>query len=115
MTSLLSWTKLTAFSAVALIGCGSQQLRLTSPDTAAGIGYTCTSASACYPASVATPAEGQEAEAIVLTLPRECAGRIHEIVVREPDSSSPEIDVTCARQESPPPTGGGGIALTQTP
>jgi hypothetical protein len=115
MTSLLSWTKLTVFSAVALLGCGSQQLRLTSPDTAAGIGYTCTSASACYPASVATPAEGQEAEAIVLTLPRECDGRIHEIVVREADSSSPQIDVTCARPQSAPPPGGGGIALTQNP
>jgi hypothetical protein len=133
MTSLLSWTTgngitpalrggamairngITALSASALIGCGSQQLRLASPETTAGISYTCTSASACYPASVAGPAEGQESEAIVLTLPRECGGRIHEIVVREPDSSSPEIDVTCAKQESVPPAGGAGIALTQRP
>jgi hypothetical protein len=144
MTSLLSWTTLigiapalrggamairrgiapalrggamamTALSVSALIGCGSQQLRLASPETTAGISYTCTSASACYPASVAGPVEGQESESIVLTLPRECGGRIHEIVVREPDSSSPEIDVTCARQESAPPAGGAGIALSQRP
>ena len=112
---LLSWTAAVALSAAAAIGCGSQPLRLASPDTAAGIGYTCTSASACYPASVAAPPEGQETEAIVLTLPRECRGRIHEIIVREPDSSSPEIDVTCARVQGAPPAGADGTALTQHP
>jgi hypothetical protein len=94
------------------IGCGSQRLRLASPQTTAGIAYTCTSATECYPASVATAPEGQEAEAITLTLPGECKGVIHEIVVREADSSSPEIDVTCGKQEGAAPAAAGGIALT---
>jgi hypothetical protein len=115
MTSLKSWTTLAALAGIIASGCGSQQLRLASPETSAGIAYTCTSASACYPASVASPAEGQEAEAIVLTLPPECGGHIHQIVVREPDSSAPEIDVTCARQRSAPPAPGSGVALTRNP
>ena len=84
---------------VALAGCGSQQLRLTSPETSAGVSYTCTSANTCYPGSLANPVEGQPDEAIPLLMPRECQGRIHEIVIRDADSSSPEIDVTCATAE----------------
>ena len=79
-----------------LLGCGSQQLRLTSPDTTGGIGYTCNAANSCYPASLATPVEGQPDDAIPLTMPRECNGRIHEILIRNADTSEPEIDVTCA-------------------
>ena len=86
---------------VCLVGCGSQQLRLTSPETSGGVSYTCTSANTCYPGSLANPVEGQPDEAIPLLLPRECQGRIHEIVIREADSSSPEIDVTCATAEVP--------------
>jgi hypothetical protein len=81
---------------VALIGCGSQQLRLTAPETSPGVSYTCTAANTCYPASLASPAEGEPDEAIPLLLPPECHGQVHEIVIREADSSSPEIDVTCA-------------------
>ena len=80
----------------ALTGCGSQQLRLSSPDTSAGVGYTCTAANTCYPASLAPPVEGQPDEALLLLMPRECEGRIHEILIRDADSSEPEIDVTCA-------------------
>jgi hypothetical protein len=111
MTSLSSWMRVGAIVSIALCGCGSQQLRLTSPETTAGIGYTCTATNQCYPASVATPPEGQEADAIQLILPRECGGRIHEIVIREPDSSTPEIDVTCAPPENAPPPPAGGLAV----
>jgi len=88
---------------VALIGCGSQQLRLTAPETSPGVSYTCTSANTCYPASLASPAEGEPDEAIPLIMPRECQGQVHEIVIREADSSSPEIDVTCATPEGAAP------------
>jgi hypothetical protein len=88
---------LIAFAVLALFGCGSQQLRLTAPDTAVGIGYTCTAANTCYPASVSTPEEGTHDDAIPLALPRECNGQFHEILIRNADSSSPEIDVTCAK------------------
>src|SRR5262245_55366238 len=84
---------------VGLLGCGSQQLRLTAPDTTAGVGYTCTAANTCYPASLATPAEGEPDEALPLIMPKECNGHVHEILIRDPDSSSPEIDVTCAAQQ----------------
>lgn len=84
------------------VGCGSQQLRLTSPDTTAGVSYTCTAANTCYPASMATPAEGQPDEAMPLLMPRECQGHVHEILIRDADSSSPEIDVTCAAAASKP-------------
>lgn len=91
----------TLFVAVMLLGCGSQQIRLTSPETKAGIGYTCTSATTCYPASVMTH-EGAKDEAVALTLPAECNGQFHEILVRNADSSSPEIDVTCAQPMAAP-------------
>jgi hypothetical protein len=103
---------------VLLAGCGSQQLRLTAPETNAGVSYTCTSANTCYPGSLATPAEGQPDEAIPLLMPRECQGRIHEIVIREADSSSPEIDVTCATPEpgaAPPPASPSAPASNEPP
>jgi hypothetical protein len=85
---------------VALVGCGSQHLRLTAPDTSGSVSYTCTSANTCYPASMAAPVEGQPDEAMPLIMPRECQGQIHEIVIRNADSSEPEIDVTCATPKS---------------
>ena len=91
-----------ALGVLALAGCGSQQLRLTSPDTAPGIGYTCTSSNTCYPASVKAPEEGAHDDALPLALPRECHGQIHEILIRNADSSTPEIDVTCARPKAEP-------------
>ena len=91
-----------AACAAALLGCGSQQLRLSAPDTRAGISYTCTAANTCYPASLASPVEGQPDEALPLIMPAECKGQIHEIVVRNADSSEPEIDVTCAAAQPKP-------------
>jgi len=105
-----------AVCGLALVGCGSQQLRLTSPDTAAGVSYTCTAANTCYPASLATPAEGQPDEALPLLMPRECGGRIHEILIRDADSSSPEIDVTCAGPAATPAAPAGSApAPSSTP
>jgi hypothetical protein len=117
MTSLASWMRLAAVVSIVLYGCGSQQLRLVSPDSTAGVAYTCTANNTCYPGSVASPPEGQQPDAIQLTLPRECGGRVHEIVVREPDSSTPEIDVTCAKQEAtaPPPAAGLAAAPATSP
>lgn len=93
MNDARSWM---ALCAGVLLGCGSQQLRLTAPETRAGNSYTCTAANTCYPASMAAPVEGQPDEAVPLLMPSECQGQIHEILIRDPDSSSPEIDVTCA-------------------
>jgi hypothetical protein len=87
----------------AVFGCGSQQLRLTSPETTGNISYTCTSSNTCYPASMTGQAEGQPDEALRLLMPRECHGHIHEIMIRNADSSSPEIDVTCAAPEPKAP------------
>src|ERR1043165_6376250 len=84
------------FVALLLLGCGSQQLRLTAPDTAVGIGYTCTAANTCYPASVNAPEEGTRDNAIPVGLPRESNGQFPATLIRNADSSSPEIDVTCA-------------------
>jgi len=92
----MNYTRLwMAASIVALAGCGSQQLRLTSPDTKAGVRYTCTSADSCYPASTSPATETAADQALLVPMPLECHGRIQEILIREPDSSSPEIDVTC--------------------
>ena len=86
-----------------LAGCGSQQLRLSAPDTSPGVSYTCTAANTCYPASLAAPVEGQPDEALPLIMPRECEGRIHQVVIRDADSSDPEIDVTCAAKQAGAP------------
>lgn len=100
-------------TSAAFAGCGSQQLRLTSPDTRPGVGYTCTAANTCYPASLAPPVEGQPDEARPLIMPRECEGQIHEILIRDADSSEPEIDVTCAAKSGAAATT--GSATTATP
>jgi hypothetical protein len=110
MTHLILTHRVASFASAVVLaagivaGCGSQQIRLTAPNTKAGIAYTCTSATTCYPASAAIREEGAKDEAIGLTLPPECNGQIHEILIRKADSSSPEIDVMCAQPVVAPPS-----------
>jgi hypothetical protein len=88
----------------ALLGaCGGRQVRLVSPDTTAGARYTCApgEGGVCQPATVDVPEELNPSGTIFVILPRECQGRIHQIVVIDAGSSTPKVDATCAPQEEP--------------
>jgi hypothetical protein len=86
-----------------LAACGGSQVRLVAPDTTAGPRYTCVSGEGkeCQPATTDVPSELNESGTVFVILPRECKGKIHQIVVLDAGSSSPKVDATCAPSEEP--------------
>jgi hypothetical protein len=89
--------------ALLLDACGGQHLRLVSPDSTAGPRYTCEPGEGrvCQPAAVDVPEELNPSGTLFVILPRQCQGRIHQIVVLDAGSSSPRVEATCAPQEDP--------------
>lgn len=89
-------------------GC-ARHVSLHVADTAPASRYTCRPGPklTCTPAVVDDPAHLNQAGTAFVILPRQCAGRIHRIVVLNASSSNPEVDVTCApiedRDERPEP------------
>jgi hypothetical protein len=81
------------------LGACAHHLRLTSPDTDPGARYTCDGAGACRPATTDVPSERNPSGMTIVILPRECAGKIHEILILDAGSSEPKVDVTCAPLE----------------
>jgi hypothetical protein len=92
-----------AISLALLCACGSRNLRLVNPDTAPGPRYACWASVGCARAADDTDVSSEldPSETAVVDLPRECAGRIEQIVVLDSGSSKPKVYVTCA-QNSPP-------------
>lgn len=88
---------------VALLGCGGSHLRLVTPDTTAGPRYSCDAGEGqvCQPASEDVPEESNLRGTAFVILPRECRGRIHQIVVIDADSDAPKVVATCAPDEQP--------------
>jgi hypothetical protein len=80
----------------------SHHVRMQSPDTAPGARYTCNKQSKeCTPATTDVPAELNQSGTTFVNLPRQCQGRINQIVVLDADTSNPQVDVTCAPAEEP--------------
>lgn len=88
---------------VAAAACGGRHVRLVSPDTTAGPRYTCEpgEGGVCQPAVVDVPAELNPSGTVFVILPRQCQGKIHQIVVLDADSSKPRVEATCAPREEP--------------
>jgi hypothetical protein len=82
-----------------LAGCATQHVRLAVPDTTPAQRYTCRPGKACEPASTDVPAN--PAGTLFFSLPRECRGRLSEIVVHDAGSSEPRVTVVCAPAEEP--------------
>ena len=78
-----------------LIGCASQQ-RMVMPDTTGGSRYSCGTERACKPSTRDVPADNATSGTDFVVGPRECQGRVHEIIVRDD-----EIEVVCAPVEEP--------------
>jgi hypothetical protein len=90
--------------ALLLAACsGGSQVRLVAPDTTAGPRYTCVvgEGKVCEPAATDVPEELNQSGTVFVILPRECKGKIHQIVVLDAGSSTPKIDATCAPSEEP--------------
>lgn len=86
--------------ALSLGGC-AHHLRLTSPDTDPGARYVCDGAGECRPATSDVPSERNPSGMTIVTLPRQCAGKVHQILILDAGSSEPKVDVTCAPAEEP--------------
>jgi hypothetical protein len=89
--------------AAVLSACGGSQVRLVSPDTTPGSRYTCQpgEGAPCQPATTDVPEDLNRSGTVFVILPRECKGKIHQIVVLDAGSSHPKVDATCAPQEEP--------------
>jgi hypothetical protein len=89
--------------AAASSACGGSQVRLVSPDTTAGSRYSCQpgEGQVCQPATTDVPEDLNHSGTVFVILPRECKGRVHQIVVLDAGSSHPKVDATCAPPEEP--------------
>ena len=92
------WFVLAAL-ALALSAC-SRHVRLQVPQTSHAAQYSCTS-EGCTQLAEDNPSHGNQARTAQLVLPKECAGRFHEIVILNAHSSDPEVLVKCAPTEKP--------------
>jgi hypothetical protein len=68
------------------------------PESSPGARYLCT-AERCTPATTIDPARSNRLHTYSVALPRECAGRVHEVLVLDAHSKHPEIEVACAPRE----------------
>ena len=87
-------------AALGLTAC-ARHVRLTTPDTDPGARYVCRDGGECQPADIDIPSEANPSETTPITLPRQCAGRIHQVLIRDSGSSEPTVEVTCAPAEEP--------------
>ena len=89
-----------------LSACGSQVIMLQTPNTTSGARFRCDAERGCEPASVDPPLRESMPDAAYIELPDICRGRFNQLVILEPDSSTPTIEVTCAEvTDAGPATG----------
>lgn len=83
--------------------CSGSQVRLVAPDTTAGSRYSCLPGEGqiCQPATTDVPEELNQSGTVFVILPRQCKGKIHQIVITDAGSSKPKVDATCAPEEEP--------------
>jgi hypothetical protein len=83
--------------------CTSSHVRLVAPDTTAGARYTCAPGEglSCQPATTDVPEELNQSGTVFVVLPRECKGKIHQIVIFDAGTAKPKVDATCAPEEEP--------------
>lgn len=91
--------------AAASVAC-THHVRLSSPDTDPGPRYVCREGGECRPADTDVPSDDNPSNTTAITLPRECAGKVHQILIIDAGSSEPEVRVTCAPAEEPAGTMG---------
>ena len=70
------------------------------PNASPGAHYTC-GPKGCVPADSDVPADANPRGARRITLPDECAGSFHRIIIEKVRSSQPRLDVACAPIETP--------------
>jgi hypothetical protein len=101
----------TAFPALALpllvLGCGAHRhLGFEAYGTSAGQRFVCRSgAPACEKSSAEGPIDESPAQTTFFNLPAECKGGVHKILVKNVDTTTPEVIVTCAPDERPAASG----------
>lgn len=97
-----------------LSGCMHRHISLENPATSPSSRYSCPPRAApCVPATTDVPGERNPSGMAFFALPRQCSGRIHKIVILKADTSTPEVDVTCAPFEDAP--GGSAVSASDGP
>src|SRR5262245_14857110 len=93
------------FSTLATLSC-ERHVRMVVPGTTDSQSYVCPLAKGgespgpCVPATVDVPRMVNESGTTFFVAPRQCAGRIHQVLVRHAGARNPEVIVTCAPDES---------------
>lgn len=93
----------------------SHHLRLVAPATSPGARYHCGAGSDCTPAQTQDPAQSAKQGTVMVTLPPNCQGRFNEILIRNADSKTPDVTVTCAPPEPEVGTMGPSTPETESP
>jgi hypothetical protein len=94
-----SWLVAGALLLSLAAGC-ARHVRLVFPETEKASRYICREGEApCEPATRDIASERNQSGTTQITMPTQCGGRFHEIVVLDADSSEPTVDVTCAPAE----------------
>lgn len=89
-----------ALASLGAAGC-ARHVRLMSPGTDQGARYVCTAKGGCQPAETDVPADDNPSNTASITLPEQCAGKFHQILIVDAGSSEPTVRVTCAPAEEP--------------
>jgi len=94
---------LATLAGAGVVAACSHHVRLVMPDTTSSSKYVCPigTAPACTPDPVDVPEDNSRSGTTFVRLPRQCQGRISEILVVDADTSEPKIHVTCAAHEEP--------------
>lgn len=80
------------------VGCGTRQVRLEVPHTTPSSSYTCNQLR-CTGATSLVPADENRSGTAFITLPLQCRGRFHRIMIEDPSSTDPVVHATCAPAE----------------
>lgn len=90
---------------VLLTGCGPKHVMLWTGQAGTGSLFECTQKDkkyVCAPSKDETLVNETLSGTLYITLPQECAGRFHQILVHDVDKSHPRLFVKCAPPENPP-------------
>jgi hypothetical protein len=88
-----------------LMGCGPKHVMLWTGESGTGSLYECDEKKeTCFPAKEESLLDETLSGTLYIDLPKQCAGRIHQILLHDVPSGKPRVFVKCAPPENPPIT-----------
>ncbi len=86
-------------------GCGPKHVILWTGESGTGSLYECTEKgekNSCVPSRDETLVNETLSGTLYLDLPKQCAGRVHQVLLHDLRSGKPQVFVKCGPPENPP-------------